>query len=168
MGKSRRADMGEERSNPKLRRSGVAARIGDAGSFGDKGAVNEFREAISPCWVETIIGGEVDNDALGAAFVDGVHPGFSDAVREGHDPDVNSVFFGEFADVLGRQILICNFMFLVAFQFLTSKFARGDMSKVHIRVSVKEIYQCLASVTTGAWVPVNIESNVSSKKKSYQ
>ena len=71
--------MREERSDAELGSCSVATWVGDAGSFGNDSAVDEFREAVRPVFSESIIGTEVNNDTFFAANgVDGVHVGLAD------------------------------------------------------------------------------------------
>ena len=92
----------------------VAAWIRDTGCFGDEGAVDEFGETVGPVGGEPVVGGEVDDDAFGAAFVDCVDPGFGDAVGEGHDPDIDSFFVCELADVFCGEVFVDYLLLVVS------------------------------------------------------
>ena len=65
--------MGEKGGDAELGGGCIAARVGDAGRFGNGGAVNELRKAIGPVRGEAIVCAEVDNYTFFAANrIDGI------------------------------------------------------------------------------------------------
>ena len=116
-------DEGDEWGDPHLGGGGVAARVGDAFGGGDAGAVDQFGEAVGPVGVEAVVGAEVDDEAVGFRFVNGVDPGFGDAVGEGHHPDVDVASLGHSPNIVVAEVVVSDVSLGVSFELLSGKLA---------------------------------------------
>lgn len=111
-----------KRRNANLRRSCVAAGIGDTLRPRNIRAGDELGETVGPLGVEPVVGREINDDRVlwPAALFHGLDKGLAHAVRERHNPAVYLTPLFHATHVLGREVLIGDVALLVALQFLTS------------------------------------------------
>lgn len=139
------------RSQSKLRASSIAARVGDSCGCGKLAPGLKLAETILPCLlvlVETVIGGEIDNQALAAA--QSLNEGLADSVGERQNPGIDLAILIQLSHLLRRQTLVDDLALAVALQLLALKFTGGDMSEIHHGVLVQKIDKSLTSVATGS------------------
>lgn len=107
-------------------------------------SIDQFRETIRPCIVKAVVGAKIHNDAFTAAdFINGIDEWFAHTVRKGHDPTVNLTFLFHPAHIVWTEVFVGDLALVVAFELLAGEFAGGDMAKIHLRMLVENVDECL-------------------------
>lgn len=144
------AEEGYERCNTELCGGCVTPWVGNTGGFGNVGSIDKLWKTVGPLAIESVVCGEVDDDAVlrSLAFIDSINEWLADAVGKCHDPAVDFSCFLHTANIFSREVLVGDISLFIALEFLASKLAGRDVSKIHVWVCIEETDESLSSVSS--------------------